>query len=119
MKISRNGITRIVVITKNYAIKFPRLNYGWKKFIEGMCCNMSESECWAATKSEHLCPVVYSWAGFFLVMKRVEILKENDEIPKVHLEGDGTDHKPDNYGWLDGKIVCVDYPYYRIKPYKR
>lgn len=95
------------------------MNYGWEKFIQGLCCNMSEKECWGVTRSEHLCPVICGWAGFFLVMRRVRVLTDDEQIPQVHLEGGGTDHKTDNYGYLDGRVVCIDYPYYRIKPYRR
>lgn len=97
----------------------PRIKYGWKKFIEGLCCNMSEYECWSITKSEHLCPVLFSFAGFILIMPRIKILSETDIIPDIHLNGEGCDHSTNNYGWYFDKIVCVDYPYYRLKPYKR
>jgi hypothetical protein len=119
MRFNRQGVTRIVLLTKNYAIKFPRVNYGWKKFIEGICCNLSENECWTVSKSEWLCPVLFSWAGFVLVMPRLEILKDDNDIPEIHLGSEGSDIHACNYGYYKDKIVCVDYPYHRIKPYKR
>jgi hypothetical protein len=117
--INRQGITRLVFITNKYAIKVPRINRGWKRFIEGMCSNMSENQCWNACESEYLCPVLFSFGGFVLVMPKLEILKRGDSLPKIHTKEPGCDPNPINYGYLNGKIVCVDYPYHRIKPYRR
>lgn len=118
MRINRNGITRIVLLTKNYAIKLPRWNYGWMKFIEGIYSNLSEQQCWKATQSEHLCPVLYCFGGFLSIMPRVEICETEEEIKTIPNE-EGEDRKPDNYGIYKGKVVCVDYPYHRIKLYNR
>jgi len=119
MRINKQGVTRIVLLTRKYAIKFPRINYGWKKFIEGICCNLSENEVYSITKSEWLCPVLFSFGGFILIMPRIDILKNDIDIPDIHLDGEGADIHACNYGYYKDKVVCVDYPYYRIKPYKR
>lgn len=119
MRLVRTGITRGVLVTRRYAIKFPRIRYGWKKFIEGINCNLSENEVWNVTRSEYLCPVLFHWAGFILVMPKVEILKKEEEIPSIHLSEPGSDPSSNNYGVHNGKIVCIDYPYHRLKPYKR
>lgn len=39
------GITRCVMITRKYAIKVPRIRYGWFKFIAGVYANLSEYQC--------------------------------------------------------------------------
>lgn len=116
----RQGVTRVVYLTKKYAIKFPRIFKGWKMFIQGMFSNLSEYECWKCTESEFLCPVLYSFGGFFIIMPRVTTDLTMDEINKALPDEDpGEDRHWNNYGRLNGKIVCIDYPYHRIKPYKR
>lgn len=119
MRINKIGITRTVILTKKYAIKIPKTSNGWKRFIEGLCSNMSENQCWNSCKSEHLCPVLFSFAGFVLVMPKIKMLDKNSEIPKIHTTEPGSDLNYNNYGYWNGKVVCVDYPYHRIKPYKR
>lgn len=118
MRIERSGITRLVFLTKKYVIKVPRINYGWEKFVEGVFSNLSERNCWRITRSEYLCPVLFCVGGFFSVMPRVEICKNEEDIIGI-LNEEGEDRKPDNYGWYEGRIVCVDYPYHRIKKYNR
>lgn len=118
MELNRDGVTRVVLLTKKYAIKFPRINYGWMKFIEGIHANLSEYHCWKITKSKHLCPVFYCFAGLFSVMPRVEIYRTEDQISGIPRE-DGEDRKPDNYGSYQERSVCVDYPYHRIKLHNR
>lgn len=51
-------------------------------------------------------------------MPRLNICIEPSDIQDYPKE-DTDDYKPINYGWLNGKIVCVDYPYHKIKPYRR
>jgi len=64
---------------------------------------------------ENLCPVTYSAPlGLFLIMKRAEQLVTFDEIvsadetldyyPDINVE-----YKPENWGKVDGKLVCLDY----------
>ena len=118
IKINQSGVTRIVFLIGKYAIKMPRVKYGWRHFIQGVYSNLSEHECWNVSKSEWLCPVLFSFAGFILVMPRIKICKTDDELNNYPKE-EGDDYKPINYGYYNGKIVCVDYPYHRIKPYKR
>lgn len=113
-RINRNGVTRLVITTKNYAIKFPRVNYGWMKFIEGIHCNLSEKVCWDITKSKDLCPVIFSFLGIIMVMPRVEVCKNENEILSIPLVP-GEDRKHSNYGVYNGNLVCIDYPYHRIK----
>lgn len=109
------GVTRIVILTSKYAIKIPRIDYGWMKFIEGIYSNLSEHNCWINVKNDKLlCPTLYSFGGLFNVMPRIKICETEEEIKsirKVKYE----DRKPINYGYYNGRIVCVDYPYHRIK----
>lgn len=119
LKVNQQGVTRIVFLTKNYAIKMPRIRYGWKHFIQGVYSNLSEHECWSISKNEnYLCPVLFSFGGFIIIMPRLKICGTDREVKDV-VQEEGDDFKPCNYGHYKGKVVCVDYPYHRIKPYKR
>lgn len=64
---------------------------------------------------KNLCPVVFADpTGFLLVMRRaeqpvsfVDIAEANkayDYYPDIDVE-----YKPENWGKLDGKLVCLDY----------
>lgn len=89
-------------------------------FIQGMFSNLSEHECWNVSKNEYLCPVLFSFGGWFLIMPRVTTdLTMKDIEAELPAEEPGEDRHWKNYGRLNGKIVCIDYPYHRIKPYKR
>ncbi len=115
MKIVMSGITRIVILTQNYAIKLPRVNYGWMKFVEGIYCNLSEAKNWKwDNQNERLCPTLFSFAGLINVMPRVKICTSEQEIKEIP-NNEWTDWKPDNYGYYKGKLVCIDYPWRRIK----
>lgn len=46
--------------------------------------------------------------GRILLQRRAEQLREKDEIPDK-LPAFLTDLKRCNFGWLDGKFVCLDY----------
>lgn len=46
--------------------------------------------------------------GLILLQRRCEPLRASDEVP-TKLPGFLTDVKWDNFGWLDGRIVCFDY----------
>ena len=116
--VNKQGVTRIVYLTKKYAIKLPRIRRGWMMFIQGMYSNLSENQCWSVCQGEYLCPVLFSFGGLILVMPRIEICKTEEDIISIPNE-EGEDRKPINYGFYENRVVCVDYPYHRIKPYKR
>lgn len=129
MVLKKNGITRLVILTKKYAIKFPRFDYGWRLFIEGIRANLNEREFWKIanipdnelTKAlSHICPILWcSWGAWLLIMPRVEPLSELD-LPEqdglyqtreafLVLERLVGDHKDDNYGIYNGRVVMFDY----------
>jgi len=109
MKLVNDGITRHVIVTRKYAIKFPRLNYGWYKFIAGILANLSEKSTWEVCHHESLCPVLWGWAGFILIMPRVQVDCSCDEIRASMEIRECDDFHEANYGRLNGKIVCIDY----------
>lgn len=118
MKHITTGFTRQVLIIGTNAYKLPYFCRGWSKFIEGMYCNISETQVWKVSKSPYLCPVLWSFGGFILVMPKVKILTKKSEIPDIHIKEDGSDNNPANYGYYDNEIVCIDYAYHRLIPFK-
>lgn len=125
MKVNRTGGTRVVLITKKYAIKFPRFN-SWKQFVQGMLSNMTEGQ-WKDYGNKNLCPIKYSNKfGLLVVMVRAcEVVDEDkfkaDLSNLVERESEGVDPCelgaeffeydafPKNFGYIDGRLVKIDY----------
>ena len=118
MIVNRQGVTRIVILTGRFAIKFPRFGYGWRFGLQGLLANMQEREFGAAGWPE-LCPVLFALpGGFALVMRRAEPLTDeqweafdpeafrNSGLPDRYIPVEG---KRDSFGMIDGKIVAIDY----------
>lgn len=113
---NRQGITREVFLTRRYAIKIPKLIYGWHKFLCGLLANMQEAA-FGTTNWPELCPVVFSIpGGWLLVMLRVEMLTDAEwatfDVRAFCERGDRTipaEFKRDSFGRLDGRIVAIDY----------
>jgi hypothetical protein len=119
MKWLRGGAHRRVLLTKNWAFKFPNFDFGWKAFLKGMVANDNELEFSKVAKWRHLlCPIPYHLPfGFLNVMPRVDVfdgkgyIKHLPEIKKRFdcLHGSLVEAKWDSYGILLGRIVAVDY----------
>lgn len=121
MKINLNGVTRIVIELRRVVIKIPNFTTQWDHFIRGILANINENQTWKWNsgdyekgKSHLLCPVLWcSWGGWFLIMKKVDSLITDENIHlwdcqehKIYFKGDDT---VSNYGFLDGKLVKIDY----------
>ena len=113
---NKQGVTREVLLTRCYAIKIPKLIYGWHKFLCGLLANMQEATFSRAGFPE-LCPVVFAFpGGWLLVMRRAELLSDaewcafNAEVfcttPDYIIPAE---FKQDSFGKLDGRIVAIDY----------
>lgn len=111
--INSEGITRWVIVLHSVAIKVPKLKYGWKYFLQGLLANINEKDTWQNhPRKDLLCPVKWcSWGGWVLVMRKAIPCPEETEIDfsKWIEAGLGGDDKPDNYGFLNSKIVKLDY----------
>lgn len=117
VRINRRGITRTVIITTRYAIKVPSLRGGslggargrLGGFARGLLANQSEYqwhdfEPWAGK----VAPVLRSWLGGFVqVYPRCEPVAVDALLPL--LDPDPGDHKLENFGVLNGRVVRVDY----------
>lgn len=81
----------------------------WRYF-----ANVLEMKFWSDNQhhepiAKWLAPCEYmSPDGLILLQHRAEPLRDSDKLPDK-LPSFLTDVKRDNYGWLDGRIVCFDY----------
>lgn len=128
MKI-RNGTTRFVILTKHWAFKIPQFRYAWRHFLMGLLANMQERQ-FATMKDSRMCPIkFYIPGGWLVVMPRCKELSDEDftnlnidmfweESNVRELKGTTiffgdfkipVEHKQDSFGWLNGKIVAIDY----------
>lgn len=130
MKIINTGVTRHVILISKYAIKIPRLNYGWRLFLKGLLCNMQEWE-FSRMNDKRMAPIFFRIkGGFLIVMARCEPLTKN-EFEKINIEhfwGQPTknskgyygdclipcEHKQDSFGWykfngVNNTLVAIDY----------
>lgn len=126
----RRGITRTVLVFKRYAVKMPSLRpYGdglagllWS-ISRGILANQGEAEWWRhaeLSQREMLCPVLHSWLGgivniyprcepYVVGMETQEAMFRREFLPLPDLAPQPGDTKADNYGWLNGKLVVLDY----------
>lgn len=86
--------------------------------VENSAGNFQNVAEWQTWQTYNFCPDVARWlapchaishSGTFLIMDRARDLLPK-EIPEK-LPDFLTDHKPENYGILNGKVVCRDYGY--------
>jgi hypothetical protein len=114
-----NGSARLVLCFGHYVIKLPR-------GIEGCACNRHEATVWRRSSErgrQLLCPILIKAPfGLFLVMRRADIADEHDEKWRAardaaYLSWDSLlpddecpfEPKACDWGWLDGRLVAVDY----------
>jgi hypothetical protein len=107
------GVFRRVVFLGPFAIKLPR----WSMFLRAMRCNRWEREMWIVWRPmfqwDNLCPIILADPlGLFVLMRKAtqpvtEVEFEEAEskfYPNITNEG-----KLDDYGYLDLKVVALDY----------
>jgi hypothetical protein len=133
VKIIRTGATRWVLLIGRYAVKFPSL-YSYRHFLQGILGNEQETFWYKSFKwTGKLCPVLFCFPGcFFIVMPRVRVMTDDEAkeiwgLPPCNFDGSPTpcdeflriepgeesifpaEKKSDSFGWLDGKLVIIDY----------
>lgn len=116
------GVTRRVLLIGQYALKVPN-PAEWRLFLLGLLANMQEA-IFAKARWPELCPVVWSLpGGFLVVMRRARVLTDDEFeehealIRRWIFGGPGEENerfvpaepKSDSFGWLDGRLVAVDY----------
>lgn len=113
----KGGCTRSVLLIGKYAIKIPRLNYGWQLFLKGLLANMQEVH-FSTMKDERMAPVIFSIpGGFLLVMPRCKAISKYDFLKVLNISyfhglepfKVPVENKIDSFGWLNNKIVALDY----------
>lgn len=132
MKTINYGVTRTVFEFNSVVVKLPKLTMDFAHFLKGMVANIQESRTYKFHRNTEtgrmLCPVLFAmWGGWFLVMKKADVekhewevrsqstdilecRKENESRYKKWIEhGVGGDDKCDNYGYLNGVLVKIDY----------
>jgi hypothetical protein len=91
------------------AIKVPAIRCGYRLFLQGLLANLQERE-WGRTADPRLCPVLLACPlGTFLVMRRADDIEESELPAADEFDCLPLDHKADNFGRLDGRIVLRDY----------
>lgn len=117
---THGGITRAVLLIGKFAIKVPRVRYGWDKFLRGLLSNMTEARFSCLADKFVLAPVIFAIPGGWLnIQRRCEPLTE-EEWQSIHANDDDVhnpghwngffcDFKRNNFGTLDGKIVLLDF----------
>lgn len=128
IKLNTRGITRLVIELKNVVIKLPNFTYSWQHFLKGLLANIQESQTWKwHPRKDLLCPVLWcSWGGWLLVMRKADVSKHIKEVAVQEdifqtkeyretlyaewiIEGLSGDDKEDNYGYINDRLVKIDY----------
>ncbi|CAA9548603.1 MAG: hypothetical protein AVDCRST_MAG23-2774 [uncultured Sphingosinicella sp.] len=111
ISLNRTGCNRWVVLTRRYALKFPRPT-SWRDFLVGLRNNLNEAR---DGNLSGRCPVIAKAPlGFAIVMPRARILTEI-EFAGFDYHGFCREHKvqaepkPDSFGVVAGRVVAVDY----------
>ena len=117
----RKGVTRIVILIGDVAIKIPNVR-SWKQYLLGLLANIQERE-FAKLNHELLAKVKFSdLLGFVLVMERTEDITDIDEEDFRTLMRERykdnemsvfilSDLKRANFGYIKNtkNIVKIDY----------
>lgn len=111
------GITRIVLNCLFFAIKIANPFNGHLNFLQGCLSNYKERQFYKSFKNykpicNMICPSYYcSYFGLVQVQKRCDVnTKEltNEELEYFKPVRNG-ESKPQNFGFIGDKIVCLDY----------
>lgn len=99
-------------IAPQYVVKVERSRVnGWRKF-----ANVTEMMFWDEQQNykkvaDWLAPCfLLSPDGRILLQHRVDRMAVAGELPEM-IPGFLSDLKPQNFGWLGGRFVCVDYSF--------
>jgi len=112
------GSTRSTVLIGQYALKFPS-TVEYRLFLLGLLGNLQEKR--FSGSDPRLCPVIFSMPlGLMNIMPRAQMLSRDeffaldykafvDSSNGHYLLSDMAERKMDTFGWLNGRIVVVDY----------
>lgn len=99
-----------MIITDRYAFKIPRL-HSWYWFIRGCMANYSEQTWshWTESSTVPPNPVLHSLPGGLLNIYRTATPYPPDGPITPEMFGMFGDAKHDNLGYVDGRLVLLDY----------
>ena len=121
MKIITSGVTRVVILLGNYAIKIPNFLFKHRHFLYGCYANYSERNYCKVFKPineemkelyDKVAPSLFcSWFGLIQIQRRciVNTVELTDEQLEYFKDINDNDTKPNNFGYYKGKLVCLDY----------
>ena len=117
--LNRTGYSRAVFALGAFVVKVPRLAT-WERFLYGLLGNMQETYLGQFEWPE-LCPVLFALpGGFAVVMRRAQVCTDadwpgEDACKEIISNANRADRcvpaelKPDSWGWLNGRLVAIDY----------
>lgn len=119
IKIINSGSSRTVILTNKYAIKIPKIKfgyYGFRSFLNGLIANIQETE-FSKLKCKKLCPVFFSiYGGLLVIMPRCKTLNIDDwnnfnynEFINSNDFIIPTEYKISSFGIYNNEIVAIDY----------
>jgi hypothetical protein len=117
LRVNRQGATRIVFLTRRWAIKVPNVLDGYKLFLCGLLANLQESRMWQNFPKPELCPVRFHLPlGLLVVMPRLDVLTDTEyanlDYESFRDRGEYSlpvEDKPNSFGWMNGQPVVIDY----------
>jgi hypothetical protein len=114
----REGCTRRVFLIGQYAIKVATWSYGLEFFLKGLLHNLREKRSDRLASDPRRCPVLFGCALFIVMPRcepRAEPLTDAELWPFFAPDSCGCylsavlEDKPENFGYLDGRLVMLDY----------
>jgi len=116
MRICYKGITRLVVFTNKFVIKFANFKGEHFHFLKGCVANWDERRITKSLKNSSyfykIAPTVYcSWFGLFSIQVRCKpLLRDLTDKEKIYFQDIlDMDMKKENFGFISNSLVCLDY----------
>lgn len=119
----RFGSTRVVILTRRFAIKLPRLHFcgrcypaclTW--FFGGLHANSIEAARWKKGSREErfkMARVIFGCALFVVMERCGEITEPTDDARRGYFSGISRESEPHNIGLTtDGRVVAIDFAYW-------
>lgn len=112
-----HGTTRVVFLVGRWAVKVPRVKWGWRGFLRGSLANLSEQEWSRYEPSPPTCPPnpvlrAAPWGLANVYRRATPYTDDFDRDRDRPLFGIFGDAKAINLGWVDGRLVLLDYDMY-------
>lgn len=116
IKFKNKGVSRLVLLVGGIAIKVPNLTCNHSNFLKGCNASWNERQYTKSFKGlpeflDKVTPTLFcSWFGLISIQKRVvELQRDLTEYEKHEFRHQTSDIKKENFGHLNGRLVCIDY----------